>query len=111
LVTHSLTPTEKASVYVLHHEPGIRAGCIQCLVVIKQGTYTLGIKIAEERYLVGHNPPVRHCGEEKKVPLLFHSEEEAVKAAQETNEALNKAGNTSCLKLLEWAKFISTDVH
>jgi hypothetical protein len=102
---------EDATVTVAHHPAGIMAGCAKCRCVIASGKYAIQIAVANHRYLVGPNPPVTCCGEEKKVPLLYDEESSAVRTAIELTDALNRNGDTSNLRLLEMAQIVSTALH
>lgn len=102
---------DEATVNVLHHPAGISAGCAKCRTIIAKGQFAVGVKIGEYRYVAGNNPPKTCCGEEKKVPLLFDNEPLAALAAQGVVETLKKDGNTSNLRLLQLAQFVSTAAH
>ncbi len=102
---------EDAKVTVLHHPPGIQAGCAKCRTILNSGTFAVRVQVGNHDYLVGNNPPKMCCGEEKKVPLLFNNEPLAAFAAQGIVDILNRDGDTSGLRLLEVAQFISTAKH
>jgi hypothetical protein len=102
---------EKAEVALVDHAPGITTGCKECQKPILQGRYAVGVTIGNHKYLVGHNPPLTCCGQEKLVPLLFSDEPAAEEALKATVATMAKDGNTSGLRLLEAARFISTAKH
>lgn len=102
---------ETVEVKVLFHEAGIHAGCILCQEIIASGLYAVEVLVGDHRYLVGEDPPINHCGEEKKVPRLFDSEEEAQSAARQVIEVLNQERDTSSLRLFEAAPFVSVATH
>jgi len=102
---------EDATVKVVHHPAGIKAGCAKCRDIIASGQYAVEVDVGNHRYLVGANPPMICCNEEKKVPLLYSEESHATEEAREVIGILNRDGNTSNLRLLEMAQFISTAAH
>lgn len=102
---------EDVSITVAHHPPGISVACAKCRKIIAVGYFAIGVDIGGHHYLAGQNPPMTCCGEEKKVPLLYDNEPLAAFAAQGVIDTLNRDGDTSNLRLLEMAQFISTAVH
>lgn len=102
---------EDATVTVAYHQPGISAGCAKCRTIIAKGQYAIRVDVGNHHYLVDHYPPKMCCGDEKKVPLLFNDEQQAVREAEKVIEILNRDGDTSNLRFLEMAQFISTAAH
>jgi hypothetical protein len=102
---------ENVTVSVVDHPLGITAGCVKCRTVLKSGRFAIGVLIDPHKYLVGENPPIMCCGEEKKVPLLFNDLGEADAARMRTMQTLDADGTTANLRLLEAAVFTSDAKH
>ena len=87
------------------NEPrGITTSCSKCLQVLKTGTWVVRILMQGHTFLVGCNPPVICCGEEKKVIDAFQSEPEAEQLARIVREELSRVGVAPNLKVYEARK-------
>ena len=90
-------------VVVISHSAGINQGCRDCRKVLAEGKYALGLKIKypnrEHQYIIGVDPPVMCCGNDKKIWRLFESEDTANKGAKEVADYLNKHETTEGLRL------------
>lgn len=106
-----MSEKEQCKVVYFEHPPGITSGCAKCRKVLRQGTWTTGIIVGEHRYLLGAQPPVECCGEQKKVIVAFDTEAEAAQLAERTIAHINAEGSTAGLTLYETAIVISEKKH
>ena len=61
-------------VVIMEHPAGVSSGCIECRKILRTGTWLVGIIVGaqeEYKYLVGANPPVMCCCQEKQVIESF----------------------------------------
>ncbi len=70
-----------------------------------KGKYMVGLFIVEAagqtfKYLLGNDPPITCCGEEKIIPKIFDTPTEATDACIQMREHINVHGTTDGLKLL-----------
>jgi hypothetical protein len=79
---------------------GIEVFCPDCRRVLSKGHWTVCVKIWSDRFWVGHFPPIRCCGKERKVAALLDTEGAANKAADIANRMIVRDGDTSCLRLV-----------
>jgi hypothetical protein len=70
-----------------------------------------GLIIGPHKYLIGVNPPMRCCGEEKKVFEAFSSEYGVKAFTEKVIEQLNRDGTTKNLKLYEAYPAVSARMH
>ena len=99
---------EVTDVLIFPHEPGINQGCKKCRTVYVSGhKYALGLRVKEgdntHDYLIGVDPPVSCCGEQKAFFQSFVSNEEAQAAAEMVQAQINRDGSTKNLRLVDWA--------
>ena len=79
----------------------IEVFCPDCRRVLSKGHWTVCVKTWSDRYWVGHFPPIKCCGKERKVAALLDTEDAANKAVEITNRMLARDGDTSCLRLVQ----------
>ena len=92
---------DKVAIVVEYHKDGIKAICTRCNKLLLAGYYTVGIKLASYRYLVGQDPQLSCCGETAEFPLVFGDLEEANKISNKLKEKIHKEGNLEDIYLLE----------
>ena len=103
---------ESCRVVYFEHPPGIMSGCAKCRTILRQGTWAVGVIVSETRkYLVGVNPPIECCGEEKKVVDVRNNEDEAKALAAVISAQLNRDGTTANLRLYEAYQTLSDAMH
>lgn len=83
-------------------------GCRACRTILASGTWVVGVMIGQRRFLVGKNPPVRCCGEEKKVCEVFDDEAAADALRDNIIRHLAEKKSTEGLMLFE-AAWISAE--
>ncbi len=84
-------------------------GCIKCRKIHASGTWVVGVLIGERRFLVGKDPPVRCCGEEKKICEVFDDEAPAAALRDRIIEHLLEKKTTEGLMLYETAWISAED--
>ncbi|MES2931656.1 MAG: hypothetical protein V4682_03070 [Patescibacteria group bacterium] len=106
-----MSEKESYELVLVNHTAGITSGCAKCRAVLRSGTWVVGLKIGAINYVVGANPPVTCCGEEKQVLEAFDSEEEARVLSREVQMILNEQGSTENLILYQAVRMISEATH
>ena len=102
---------EECKVVWFEHPPGINSGCAKCRKILRTGTWAVGLLIGQHKYIVGSNPPVVCCDEEKKVIETFDTEPEAEALAKRVIDQLNREGTTENLVLYEAFPGVSDSMH
>ena len=98
----------------MEHPAGVSSGCIECRKILRTGTWLVGIIVGaqeEYKYLVGANPPVMCCGQEKQVIETFDTEEEANAFSKKIAEQIDREGTTKNLVLYEAHPVLSSAKH
>ena len=106
-----MSERETYNLVLMNHPPGITSGCATCRTILRSGTWVVGLKIGNHNYLVGANPPITCCGEEKQVIEAFDSEDQARALSQEVQMILDEDGSTENLVLYQAHRIISTARH
>jgi|SRR3989344_5532477 len=96
---------ENATLQILFNEQGLSNGCKRCREIFNRGQFSIGLSVGNgptaKRYVVGIDPPVWCCGEEKKYILIFANESDAKTIETELFEHLKTKKTTEGLRLYE----------
>ncbi len=84
-------------------------GCRKCRKVHASGTWVVGVLIGQRRFLVGKNPPVMCCDEEKKICEVFDDEAPAAALRDSIIKQLLEKKSTEGLMLYETAWMSAED--
>ena len=91
------------AVVSIEHAAGYAFGCKRCQKIHFTGTWVVGLTVGEHKFLVGKNPPVQCCGEEKQFLEVFDAESEADTLRDTIAKHLAERGSTEGLVLYAFA--------
>jgi hypothetical protein len=83
-----------------YYPRGIEVFCPDCRHVLSKGHWTICVMTWSDRYWVGHFPPKKCCGKERKVAALFDTEDAANRAVDLTKRMIERDGDISGLRLV-----------
>lgn len=106
-----MSEREKYELVLMNHPPGVISGCAKCRKVLRQGTWAVGLIIGDKKYLVGANPLVICCGEEKQVIEAFDSVDEARELSRKIDAILIEEKSTENLVLYQSHVAVSSATH
>jgi hypothetical protein len=84
-----------------YYPRGIEVFCPDCHRVLAKGHWTICVKTWSDRHWVGHFPPKKCCGKERKVAALFDTKDAANRAVDLTKRMIDRDGDISGLRLVQ----------
>ena len=83
-----------------YYSRGIEIFCPDCHHVLSEGHWAICVMTWSDRHWVGHFPPIKCCGKERKVAALFDTKDAANKAVDLTKRMIERDGDISGLRLV-----------